>query len=214
VHEGDAEVVLQRLDEELHLLAELEVQGAERLVEEQHARTVHERARERDPLLLPAGELSRLALLVAGELDELEDLEHAAAQVAALDAPAAQAEGDVLVDREVREERVALEDRVHVPLVRRQPGHVAVAEVDRSRGRLLEAADHAERGRLPAPRGAEQREEATPRDLERDPVHGHDVVEALRDGREADIGGSGSLGVLPLRLHLVLERAHLTRFSP
>ena len=47
---------------ELHLLSELQVERAERLVEEQHLRPVHERARERDPLLLAAGELPRLPL--------------------------------------------------------------------------------------------------------------------------------------------------------
>ena len=42
-----------------------------------------------------------------------------------------EAEGDVVGDRHVREERVALEDGVHVPLVRRQPDDVAVGEEDR-----------------------------------------------------------------------------------
>ena len=46
---------------ELHLLAELQVERAERLVEQQHARPVDERARQRDPLLLTARELPRLA---------------------------------------------------------------------------------------------------------------------------------------------------------
>ena len=58
--------------------------------------------------------------LEPGEVDELEDLPHAAAQLLALHALAAHAEGDVLEDRQVREERVALEDGVDVALVRRQ----------------------------------------------------------------------------------------------
>ena len=40
-------------------LAELEVERAERLVQEQDLRPVDERASERDPLALPAGELRR-----------------------------------------------------------------------------------------------------------------------------------------------------------
>ena len=47
---------------ELHLLAQLQVERAERLVEQQHARPVDERARERDALALAARELDRLAL--------------------------------------------------------------------------------------------------------------------------------------------------------
>ena len=63
---------------------------------------------------------------------------------------------DVLEDRQVREERVALEDRVHVALVRRKAGDGPVAEVDDAIVRLLEAADHAQRRRLAAAGRSEQ----------------------------------------------------------
>ena len=58
----------------LHLLAQLQVERAERLVEQQHARAVHERARECNALALAAGELARPALLVAAEAHHLERL--------------------------------------------------------------------------------------------------------------------------------------------
>ena len=63
---------LDPLELELHLLAQLEVERAERLVEQQHARAVDDRPGERDPLALAAGGLARLAGLVAGEPHELE----------------------------------------------------------------------------------------------------------------------------------------------
>ena len=44
---------------ELHLAAELEVERAERLVEQQHGGLVDQGAREGHPLLLAAGELRR-----------------------------------------------------------------------------------------------------------------------------------------------------------
>ena len=59
VHERDADVVLDALELDLQLTAQAQVERAERLVEEQRARVVHERARERDALLLAAGELLR-----------------------------------------------------------------------------------------------------------------------------------------------------------
>ena len=65
VHERDADLALDALELELEALAELEVQRTERLVEQQHVRTVDERPGEGDPLLLAAGELVRPALLVA-----------------------------------------------------------------------------------------------------------------------------------------------------
>ena len=189
VDERDPDLVLDALQLELHLLAELQVERAERLVEQEDARVVHERARERDALLLTARELPRLALREAGEPHELEDLGDAALQLALGDALPLEPEGDVVLDRHVREERVALEHRVDVALVRRQPDDVLVAQVDVALGRLLEAADHAQRRRLAAARRAEQREERAARDLDRDSVDGNRVVEPLDDAIEADVRG-------------------------
>ena len=65
VDERDADVALDALQLDLQLLAQLQVERAERLVEQQHGGAVDERARERDALLLAARELARLALGLA-----------------------------------------------------------------------------------------------------------------------------------------------------
>ena len=62
VDEGDADLALDPLQLELQALAQLQVEGAERLVEEQHLRQVDQRPGERDPLLLAAGELRGAAV--------------------------------------------------------------------------------------------------------------------------------------------------------
>jgi hypothetical protein len=54
VDEGDADLLLDALQLDLHLLAELQVEGAERLVEEQDAGPVHQRSGQRDALPLAA----------------------------------------------------------------------------------------------------------------------------------------------------------------
>jgi hypothetical protein len=208
VDERDPDVVLQPLEEQLHLLAELEVERAQRLVEEEHARLAHQRSRESDPLLLAAGDLPRLALAEAAQSDEVEHLLHPRSDHLPRLALAAQAEGDVLEQGQVGEERVALEDRVHVPFVRRQARDGPVAEVDRPGTRLLEAADHPQRRRLPAARGPEQREEAALLDLEREVVDRRDAVEALRQALEPHIddrrrGIHGSVGGAQLLGHPV-----------
>ena len=59
--ERDADLALDALELDLHLLAQLEVQGAERLVEQQHLGPVDEGPGEGDALPLPAGQLGRLA---------------------------------------------------------------------------------------------------------------------------------------------------------
>ena len=56
------------------LALEQRVERGERLVEQQHLGLEHERASERDPLRLAAGELVRAARLVAGEPHALERL--------------------------------------------------------------------------------------------------------------------------------------------
>ncbi len=179
--------MLQALEEELHLLAKLQVERAERPVEKQHLRLADERARKRDALLLAARELARLALAEAAELDELEHLLDPAPDLLLVDLLAAEAERDVLEDRQVREQRVALEDGVDVAAIGREAGDVAPRELDDAARRLLEAADHPQRRRLAAARRAEHREEAAALDLHRERVDGDDLVELLRDVLQTDV---------------------------
>ena len=61
VDERDPDLLLDRLELDLHLLAELQVEGAERFVEEQDPRPVDERPGEGDALALAAGQLAGLA---------------------------------------------------------------------------------------------------------------------------------------------------------
>ena len=51
--------------------AQLRVEVGERLVEQEHVRLAHERARERDALALAAGQLARLAVEQVADLQQL-----------------------------------------------------------------------------------------------------------------------------------------------
>ena len=62
--ESDAETLLDVEQLELRALAQLAVERGQRLIEEQQLGTLGERARQRDPLALAAGELVRLAARV------------------------------------------------------------------------------------------------------------------------------------------------------
>src|SRR5207244_11187 len=152
-------IALQRLQEDLHLLPQLQVEGTERLVEQQYRRRVDDRARERDPLALPSRKLDRPAGGDVGEADTLEDGRRHGRPPGPGEAPDAQAVGDVLLDRNVREERVILEDGVHVALGRGGPSHVDAGELDVTGVGTLEAGDYAQRRRLPGAGRSEQREE-------------------------------------------------------
>src|SRR3954468_11894660 len=110
--EGDADLALQLLELDLHLLAELEVQGTERLVEQQHTGPVDERPGEGHPLTLAAGQLRRSAVAVPGKTYRRQRLLRARAPVALGDLAHSEAVLDVGQHGQVWEERIVLEDRV------------------------------------------------------------------------------------------------------
>jgi hypothetical protein len=195
VDERDREILLQALQEELHLLAQLQVERAERLVEEQHLGPVDERAGERHPLALAAGELPGLALADVGKPHPAEYLVHACLPLLARHAADPQAVADVLGDRHVREESVVLEDRVDVARVGRRVRDISAAQLDVALIRALEARDQTQRRRLARARRPEQGEELACLDLEVDAVHRDDVSVGLAHAHEAHGGSAAWVGV-------------------
>ena len=70
VERGDAEPLLQRAEFVAHLRAQPGVEIGQRLVEQQHFRLEHQRARNRDALLLAAGQARRRAVGIRLHLDQ------------------------------------------------------------------------------------------------------------------------------------------------
>ena len=131
VDEGDADLALDPLELDLHLLAELEVERPQRLVQQQHLGAVDDRPGERDPLALAARQLRRLAVAVAASCTIASASGDTLGALAPGDAAHAQPVADVVGDSHVREERVVLEDGVDLPGERRIACDVPPAEVDR-----------------------------------------------------------------------------------
>ena len=104
---------------------------------------------------------------------------------------AAESEFDVLADGEMREQRVVLEDRADVALVRFQMLDGCVIEADFAGGRVLEAGDHSESCGLAAAGRSEEREELAVVERERDGVDGEVAGEAFRDAAKFEDGGHG-----------------------
>ena len=94
-----------------------------------------------------------------------------------------EAEGDVLLDRHVREESVLLDDHPHGPLVgRRLPLRSRrnfALDDDFARGRRLEPGDQPEHSRLARPAGPEYGHDLTREDFEADVANGEKVPERL-----------------------------------
>ena len=99
-----------------------------------------------------------------------------------------QAERDVLVDGEVRVERVALEHHRDVAVARRHVVHDALADLEHALGDLLEPRDHAQRRRLAASGRPDEDHELAVADVEVDVVHGTRAVGIdLADPLERDL---------------------------
>jgi hypothetical protein len=139
VDEGDPHLVLDALELYLHLLAELQVQRAQRLVQEQHPRIHHQRAGERDALLLAAGEHRGPVLLPAGHLHQLERFPRLGLALRLADLALLEPIGHVVQHGHMREQRVLLKDGVDLALVGRRADRVGATDQDLALVRLLEA---------------------------------------------------------------------------
>ena len=170
VDRGDPDLALQALELDLHVVAQLLVERAERLVEQQDGGAGDEGSRQRHALLLAARELAGIARAVARKLDEGEGLGHPPGDLRLVHALHAQAEADVLDDGAVREEGVVLEHHPDAPPVRGHPGDAAAVDRHVAGVRRHEAGHRAQRGGLAAPGWPEEREELARGHRQRDPV--------------------------------------------
>ncbi len=195
--ERDADVVLDRLQLDLHLLPELQVEGPEGLVQQEHLGPVHEGASQGHPLPLAAGELVGATVAVAAQPHAVEGLVGAALPFGLAHPLDPQPVLDVLADVHVREEGVVLEHRVDVPVVGRQVRDLPALQEHGARARRLEAGDHPQHRGLARSRRAEHGEELAVTDGEIDGVDGDHRAELLAqvhqlDGRGIDARGPGA----------------------
>jgi hypothetical protein len=186
VHERDPDIALDALELELHALAHLQVERAERLVEQEHGRPVDDGPGDGDALLLAARQLVGLALGEVAEVDDLERRANLRVDLAPGQPGLARTECDVVADAQVREERVMLEDHVRGAPVRWLARDVPAVDQDPAGVRDDEAADHPQGRRLAAPARTEEREELAGLDVERQRADRHEVAVPLRHAVEAD----------------------------
>ena len=200
---GVAGAVVDLAQPAAQLPPDLGVEGAEGLVEEEHARLDGERAGERDALALAAGELRRVAVLEPAQLDEVEKLHDAPADLRLARTPPerahGEAEGDVVEDLHAAEEGIALEDEADVALLHRQAQRVLAGEGDAAGIRRIEAGKDAEQRGLARARGAKEGDQLAGGDVDRDATQrrrgaelAHDPVDAHVDGLSPERGSAGT----------------------
>jgi hypothetical protein len=189
VHGRHLQPLDERLDLAAHRHAQLRVEVRQRFVHQERLRLPDDRATHRDALPLAAAELLRLAVEQCLDREQLGRLPDAPLDLCLRHAREPQAEGDVLRDRHVRVERVALEHHGDVAILLRHVVHTTAADEEVARADLLEPGDHPQRRGLPAPRRPDEHEQLSLPDLERQLLHRLDAVRvALRHLLGDDLG--------------------------
>ena len=159
----------------------LGVQGAERLIEEEHLRLHGQGPGQGDPLPLAAGELGRVAVRQSFELHQLEqvldlfpDILFGGAYGTRLHV---QAEGHIVGHGQVPEERIVLEDEADLAFPDGPAGGVLAVEDDPPRICGLQPGDDPEQGRLARPGGAQERHQLPAGDGQAHVVQGGKAAE-------------------------------------
>ena len=147
-HESDAEIALQGLQLDLHLFAQLQIEGAQRLVEEENLGLVHKRTGQCHALALAAGQLRRAPAAIGWKCDERQCLLGLGIALRLFDAFDHQAVANVFENRHVREQGIVLEHRVDVAPIRGDTFRRGAEDFDVAGGGLLEPGDQPQAGSL------------------------------------------------------------------
>src|SRR4030088_2502777 len=143
-----------------------------------------ERARQRDALLLPAGELARLAILQALELNERERLGDPARDLGLGDPAHLEAVADIGRHAHVREQRVLLKHDPALAPMGRNVRDPSAINCDLAAVRHQEAGNEVKQRGLAAARGAEQRHQLAATDEQRYGGGGRRLAEAFGNAVE------------------------------
>ena len=182
-HRRHARLLQNPADLLAHLDPEVHVEVRERLVEEEHRRLRRERPGECDALLLATGQLVGVAVALCVEPHELQHLVDPRLPVGGV--PLVEAERDVLASGEMRKQRELLEDDADTALFRcgelPRTGDDVAVQANLAAVGAVESGDQPQGRRLPTARGAEQGENLTLLDRQREVLDDRLGPEPLRD---------------------------------
>ena len=176
-----------------HLHAQLGVQVGQRLVEQEHPRVTDHCATHGNPLALSPGQLAGVPIHQDVEPERLGDGAHSLVDLILLVAVHLQAEAQILPNRLVRIECIALEHHRHVAVTWSQVVHDVTADLYRADIHLLQPGDQSQQGRLAAARRADEHAELLVGDRQVDVLQHFDRAEGLREIGKSNRGHSLSL---------------------
>ena len=128
--EGNTHVIVQAIQFNQHALTEFQVKCGKGFVQEQDLRTINQGARNRDTLTLTTRELTRLAMLKARQLYQIEILWHLFDNLRGVHTARLQAKRDVFPNGHVWEQCIILENGAHFTAVGWQIGNIHAVQDD------------------------------------------------------------------------------------
>ena len=180
-----------------HTLAEPRIEAREGLVHQQHARPRRNGASQRHALLLSARKNMRVLACVVTEPDPFE--RGKGFRLGLAPGERFQAEGDIVEDGEVREQREVLEHEPDATLLGRHeavgPRHLLIVDQHAASGGPFHAGGDAKERGLAAARRPEQADDLARRDVEADMIEREPLAEAARDVLEGEPRGEGDGGL-------------------
>ena len=195
-HHGELALATHRVHQVEHLLLVADVQGARRLVEQQHARFLRERTAQHHPLQLAAGERGGQPRGQVVQAQPVDDAIHGGAVAGGVVTEPRDVRGTAQADElahrhplgdhgTLRHERHHPGHGASLPLLRVDPGHVHRAARRDQAGQGVE-----ERG-LAGAVGADERDPLAGRHREVDPVQDRDPVAGHAEVAAGHGGGGG-----------------------
>ena len=207
---GRVQPVVQCAQLLAHHFAKLGIERTERLVHQESERVAHDRAAKCHTLAVAARQARDRLVEQLGDAQGARGLFDLAVDLGPRQALRQQREGDVAAHVHVRVEREHLEHEGDVACRGALVTHVFVTEKDLSRGRQLEARDHAQRGGLAAARRAEQAEELTVAHREARVFHGGEFGEGLVQLLNANLGHEDYSGNLETTMNITVPNSVVT----
>ena len=141
IDHGATELLVQALDLDAHVVAQLRIEVGKRLIEEIEDRITHDGAADGHALALAARQLAREAGQQMAYPQHFGSARHTLLHFRLRHLARAQPEGHVVLHVEIGVERVVLEHHGDVAVAWPGPGHVLSADLDGARACFFQSCD-------------------------------------------------------------------------
>ena len=145
INEGDSHLLLDFLQLDLHLLADLCIQSAQRLIQKQYLRLIYQGAGDSHTLLLSAGQQGDVSFFKAFQAYHFQHSCHLLGNDGLVHLFQAQTKSDVFRHIQMGKKGIFLENRVDLSFIGRKLGNFNSVKQYFAAARLLKACDDTKR---------------------------------------------------------------------